>query len=173
MFFFTGQQDRAIDQLKKVIEMDPDFPITHLFLAMAYEQKGNHQSAIAELEKLAQTAGGRTIFSAELGYVYGRSGRSDEALRIVEQLKIPAAATQPIPAYEIALVYAGLGEKKLAFEWLDRAKAEHDPFLISSDRPEFRQSAGRFRARHAIEISRRFTPVRAQGSPALRWMLLP
>jgi DNA-binding winged helix-turn-helix (wHTH) protein/TolB-like protein/Tfp pilus assembly protein PilF len=130
MFFFTGQQDRAIDQLKKVIEMDPDFPISHLFLAMAYEQKGNHQSAIAELEKHAQTAGGRTIFSAELGYVYGRSGRRDEALRIVEQLKTPAAATQLIPAYEIALVYAGLGEKKLAFEWLDRAKAEHDPFLI-------------------------------------------
>ena len=77
MFFFTGQQDRAIEQLKKVIEMDPDFPITHLFLAMAYEQKGNHQSAIAELEKHAQTAGGRTIFSAELGYVYGRSGRRD------------------------------------------------------------------------------------------------
>ena len=27
--------------------------------------------------------------------------------------------------------YAGLSERKLAFEWLDRAKAEHDPFLIS------------------------------------------
>ena len=26
--------------------------------------------------------------------------------------------------------YAVLGERKLAFEWLDRAKAEHDPFLI-------------------------------------------
>jgi TolB-like protein/Tfp pilus assembly protein PilF len=130
MFFFTGQQDRAIEQLKKVIEMDSDFPITHLFLAMAYEQKRNHQSAIAELEKHAQKSGGRTIFSAELGYVYGRSGRRDEALRIVEQLKTPAAPTQPIPAYEIALVYAGLGEKKLAFEWLSRAKAGHDPFLI-------------------------------------------
>ena len=130
MFFFTGQQDRAIEQLKKVIEMDPEFPIAHLFLAMAYEQKGNHQSAIAELEKHAQAAGGRTIFSAELGYVYGRSGRRDEALRIAEQLKAPAAATQPIPAYEIALVYAGLDENELALEWLDRARAEHDPFLI-------------------------------------------
>ena len=40
------------------------------------------------------------------------------------------APTQPSPAYEIALIYAGLDEKKLAFEWLDRAKAEHDPFLI-------------------------------------------
>ena len=26
--------------------------------------------------------------------------------------------------------YAVLSERKLAFEWLDRAKAEHDPFLI-------------------------------------------
>jgi DNA-binding winged helix-turn-helix (wHTH) protein/TolB-like protein/Tfp pilus assembly protein PilF len=130
MFFFTGQQDRAIEQLQKVLEMDPNFPIAHLFLAMAHEQKGEHESAIAELEQHAKSAGGRTIFAAELGYIYGRSGRRSEALAIVQKLKTPASTAQPIPAYEIALVYAGLGEKKLAFEWLSRARAEHDPFLI-------------------------------------------
>jgi DNA-binding winged helix-turn-helix (wHTH) protein/TolB-like protein len=130
MFFFNRQQDKAIEQLQKTLEMDPDFPIAHLFLAMAYEQKGMHENAIGELEKHANNAGGRTIFKAQLGYIYGRSGRRIEALRIVDELKAPASATQPPPAYEIALVYAGLGEKEQAFAWLDRAKSERDPFLV-------------------------------------------
>jgi tetratricopeptide (TPR) repeat protein len=131
MFFFTGQQDRAIDQLKKVIEMDPDFPIAHLFLAMAFEQKGNHQSAIAELEKHAQTAGGRTIFSAELGYVYGRSGRRDEALRNRRATeKLLLQPRNRFPRMKLRSSTPVSAKRKLAFEWLDRAKAEHDPFLI-------------------------------------------
>jgi hypothetical protein len=36
-----------------------------------------------------------------------------------------------VGVYEIALVYAGLGEKDLAFEWLERAYNERDKGLIS------------------------------------------
>jgi DNA-binding winged helix-turn-helix (wHTH) protein/TolB-like protein/Tfp pilus assembly protein PilF len=72
MFFFNRQQDKAIEQLQKTLEMEPDFPIAHLFLAMAYEQKGMHANAIGELEKHANSAGGRTIFKAQLGYIYAR-----------------------------------------------------------------------------------------------------
>ncbi len=130
IFFLTRQQDRAIVQLQKTLEMDPDFPTAHLFLAMAYEQKGMHESAIAELEKEANTPGSRTIFKAVLGYIYGRSGHTAEAMSILSDLKAPTSSMQLVPAFEIALVYVGLGEKDQAFEWLERAKTEHDPFLI-------------------------------------------
>jgi DNA-binding winged helix-turn-helix (wHTH) protein/TolB-like protein len=129
-FFFTRQQDRAIEQLQKTLEMDADFPMAHLFLAMAYEQKEMHESAIAELQKEANPPGSRTIFKAVLGYIYGRSGHSAEALSILNDLKAPTSSMQSLPAYKIALVYAGLGKKKQALEWLGRAKTEHDPFLI-------------------------------------------
>jgi len=130
IFFLTRQQDRAIVQLQKTLEMDPDFPTAHLFLAMAYEQKGMHESAIAELEKEANTPGSRTIFKAMLGYIYGRSGHTAEAMSILSDLKAPTSSMQFVPAFKIALVYVGLGEKDQAFEWLERAKTEHDPFLI-------------------------------------------
>ncbi len=129
-FFFTRQQDQAIEQLQKTLEMDADFPMAHLFLAMAYEQKGMHESAIAELEKEANPPGSRTIFKAVLGYIYGRSGHRAEALSILNDLKAPASPMELAPAYKIALVYAGLGEKKQALEWLDQAKTERDPFMI-------------------------------------------
>jgi DNA-binding winged helix-turn-helix (wHTH) protein/TolB-like protein/Tfp pilus assembly protein PilF len=130
MFFFTRQQDRAIEQLQKTLEMEPDFPVAHLFLAMAYEQKGMYENAISELQELANVPGSRTIFKAELAYIYGQSGRRTEALSILNDLEAPTTSRQPVPAYEMALVHAGLGDTKQALEWLDKAKTAHDPFLI-------------------------------------------
>jgi len=130
MLFFTRQHDRAIEQLQKTLEMDPDFAVAHLFMAMAYEQKGVHETAIAELQELASIPGIRTIFRAELAYIYGRAGRRIEALSILRDLQTSQESRQPVPAYEIALVHAGLGDKQQALVWLERARAAHDPFLI-------------------------------------------
>ncbi|NIV00539.1 MAG: hypothetical protein GWN55_04295 [Phycisphaerae bacterium] len=33
-------------------------------------------------------------------------------------------------AYQIAVIYSGLGEKDLAFEWLERAYEAHSPLLV-------------------------------------------
>jgi hypothetical protein len=86
-----------------------------------------------QVEKHAPTAGGRAIFAAELGYIYGRSGRSDEALsrRATQNFR---CSHQPIPAYEIAW-YAGLGEKLAFGGWT--GPRPNDPFLITF-RQEFR-----------------------------------
>lgn len=93
-FFFTHQQDRAIEQLRKTLEMDPDFPVARLFLAMAYNQKGMHETAIAELEKQATGPGSRAIFKAALGYIYAQSGREAEAMTILNELKKPTSPEQ-------------------------------------------------------------------------------
>ncbi|MGH9907901.1 MAG: tetratricopeptide repeat protein, partial [Pyrinomonadaceae bacterium] len=43
MHFLARRPEQAIDQLLKTTEMDPNFPISHLFLAMAYRQKGMYE----------------------------------------------------------------------------------------------------------------------------------
>jgi hypothetical protein len=40
------------------------------------------------------------------------------------------AAERYMPAYAVALVYAGLGDTERALRWLDRAYAERDVHLI-------------------------------------------
>ena len=126
--FLARHQDQAIEQLQGTLEMDPNFPTARLFLAMAYEQKGLHEKAIAVLEKEANAPGSRTILRAALGFIYGRAGRTPEALRILDELKTPTSSEQP--AFEIALVYVGLDDKEQALQWLTRAKMEHNPFFI-------------------------------------------
>ena len=126
MHYFARQPDRAIDQLRKTLQMDPSFPAAGLFLGMAYHHKGMHEEAIAELRKQVESAGEeRTIFKTELGYLYAVVGRKDEAMAILDELKHRIA-----PAFEIAVVHAGLGQREQALAWLEKAYERRDPFLI-------------------------------------------
>jgi len=130
LFVFARQPDDAITQLEATLKTNPDFPLAHLFLALAYNQKGLHDQAIATLQQQVNRPESRTIFKATLGFVYGQSGRRDEAARILNEFKQRIASGKYCSAFEIALVCLGLGQKEEAMDWLDKAKAEHDPFLI-------------------------------------------
>jgi TolB-like protein/DNA-binding winged helix-turn-helix (wHTH) protein/Tfp pilus assembly protein PilF len=43
--------DEAIEEYKRVLEMEPDHPLTHFGLALAYEAKGDYEAAIVEYQK--------------------------------------------------------------------------------------------------------------------------
>ena len=129
MFFFWHQSDRAIEQMKATMRLDPDFPTGRLFLAMAYNQKGLTEEAISELRKAVDMTGGFTTFRAVLAYVLARAGRTAEATAILDELKT-LAQKQPVPSFQIALIYTGLEDIDQAFTWLDKAFDEHDPFLV-------------------------------------------
>ena len=130
LLLFARQTDQAIEQLQNTLEMNPDFPVARLFLALAYSQKGMHEQGITEVKKLANSPGCRTIFSATLGYIYAKAGRTEEAVNVVNQLKELRSSQRFVPPFGIALVYAGLGEKEQALQWLVQAKVEHDPFFL-------------------------------------------
>jgi len=125
MHFFARQPDLAIEQLKKTIEMERTFPLSHVFLAMTYGQKGMYNEAIQEVEEETKPPGRRTLFSAVLAYFYAVSGRRDEARALLEELKSRSAAD-----FEIALIHVGLGNKDQAFESLEKAYAKRDPYLL-------------------------------------------
>src|SRR6202030_1109112 len=130
LLFLSHQADQAVEQLQSTLEIDPNFPLAHLFLALAYNQKGLHDQAITELERQVSTPGSRAIFKASLGFLYGQSGRRAEATSVLNELKEGISSKQFFSPFQIALVYIGLGEKNKALEWLEKAKTEHDPFLI-------------------------------------------
>ncbi len=66
---------------------------------------------------------------AELGHAYALSGKKSEAEKALKELKDLSKRTY-VAAYYIAIVYAGLGEKKEALAWLDKAYADRVCFLI-------------------------------------------
>jgi hypothetical protein len=63
-------------------------------------------------------------------WAYGVAGRDEEAYGIIETLKT-RANKENIRPYVFAKIYSGLGERDLAFEWLDKAYDEHDIWLFA------------------------------------------
>jgi tetratricopeptide (TPR) repeat protein len=128
VLLFAGQSDPAIAQLQGGIELDPDFWFNHCYLGRVYESKGRLPEAIVEFRRAAELEKGNAETAASLGHAYALSGNRAEAQKILDQLKAPSAHAYVAP-YNIAVIYAGLGEKDQAFAWLDRAYKERSYYL--------------------------------------------
>ena len=117
-YFYTGQYDETIAKARKVLARNPNLGYAHNLLARAYTQKGMYEEALAELQRAPGPASVRAL--ALLGYIYAVSGKRQEAERVRDGLKARSEQRYVSP-YQIAVVYAGLGEKEQALEWLYKA----------------------------------------------------
>ena len=61
---------------------------------------------------------------AELGFAYALSGEREKAQKSLHDLRL-MAERRYTPARDYALVYAGMGDRDMAFEWLEKAYGEH------------------------------------------------
>jgi tetratricopeptide (TPR) repeat protein len=118
-----GQYDRAIDENRKRLELDPNNPGAYLGLGRSYRLKGMYEEAIVNIQKGIELSGGAPNALSALGYTYAVSGERDKALKIVQQLTVLSTHRYVRP-YHIAFIYAGLGEKDRAFVWLQNAVAD-------------------------------------------------
>jgi tetratricopeptide (TPR) repeat protein len=125
-------QDRQFDQtlgpLREATELDPTYaPL--LLLAWIHREKGMYEEAIAEFLKLADGGSHPAHILGHLGNTCARAGRVREARECLRELK-ERLEEDTIGLFEVALIYAGLGEKDQAFEWLDKAYEERDKGLM-------------------------------------------
>jgi serine/threonine protein kinase/tetratricopeptide (TPR) repeat protein len=123
-FYFARLYDQSIQQLRKTLEMDPNFPRAHWFLAMAYEQVARQDEAIAECQKALSLSGREPAVLGVLGHAYAVSGRTAQARKVLAELK-DLSKQRYVAPFDIALVYAGLGDKVHALEWLTKAYQDH------------------------------------------------
>ena len=127
--------DEAIKESQKIIEMDPRFAVAHYELGQAFVQKRLYTEAIAELAKAIESSGGSSTCTSNLAYAYAVSGRTDEAVRLLDDLK-KRSNHGFSNAPEIALVYVGLNENDQAMASLERAYQERfNPTILF--RPAF------------------------------------
>jgi Tfp pilus assembly protein PilF len=112
-FIYAGQYDEAIKYSKLALEVDPQFGPARLNLADAYQWKGLYNEAAAEYMKLSEQQGFLLYGKLGLAVVYARSGRQDEARRLIGEVKDQFTSEEAffdLPL-QIAATYAVLGEK--------------------------------------------------------------
>lgn len=127
--YMARQYDRAAEQLRNTLEMDPNFSLAHLVLGESYKQKGDNQRAITELEKAAATSSNTPLMVAGLGHAYAVAKKTAEARAVLNQL-LEQSKRQYVSPFYIALIYAGLGENEQAMDWLDKAYADRSNGLV-------------------------------------------
>jgi serine/threonine protein kinase/tetratricopeptide (TPR) repeat protein len=128
-FYLSHQYDQAMEQLHRTLEMDANFVPAHFFLGLVYVRRSMFEKAIAEFERAIILFPGSTLWLAALGHVFAVSGKRDEAQRVVEELK-EISRRRYVPLYYVAAVYADLGDKDQAFEWLEKSYEECDSWLV-------------------------------------------
>src|SRR5438309_4135671 len=127
--------DEAIAQHRKALDLDPNAAWIRHDIAYAYTLKGAYAQAIAEDDKIPEqakvVAAENKLIASGIGWIYAVSGRRADALKIAEQFK-DLASHAYVDFYQVAEIYAGLGDKDEAFRLLEKAYEEHSsnmPFL--------------------------------------------
>jgi adenylate cyclase len=125
------QYDQALDQIEKTLEMDKNFAQTYPWLGLILEQKGRYAEAIAAFQKAIKLfPGGSSIAEAELAHTYAVLGNREEAQKIIAELQ-QLSKSKYVSSFQIAAIYAGLGEKDQAFAWLEKAYEERSDGLVN------------------------------------------
>ncbi len=118
VYLIQKDYNASIENALKLIELDPTFSYSYVILGLSYLKKGRTTEAIATLEKAVELSN-RDVGLSELGYGYGVTGKRAEANAIVKELE-EMYARKESNGYYVAGVYAGLGDKDKAFEWLEK-----------------------------------------------------
>jgi TolB-like protein/Tfp pilus assembly protein PilF len=114
LYLAAGRADDGLREARRAIEVAPNAPGGWVVLGGAYVAKQMYPEAIAAHQQLVKL---NPLGKCFLGVTYARIGKRQEALRIADELK--AAPMTPFIAFGLASIYAWLGDKTRAFEWLD------------------------------------------------------
>src|SRR6266852_6729659 len=109
--------------------MDAVFALTHQRLGLAYVQKKMYKEAIGEFQQAANNSNRAPLAMISLGHGFAASGNKVEAQKVLAELK-DLSQRQYVSPYGIAMIYAALGDKEQAFQWLERANEERNTELV-------------------------------------------
>jgi len=137
--YLARDYQRAEAHLLKVIELEPNFPAAHSVLGNVYVQQGLFDKGMIEYQKVMALIEGVRIaelsVSALIGHAQAKAGKRSKASKILDELiKASGKGDQASPIVSphfIAEIHAALGQKDLAFEWLNKAYDQHDVQMVS------------------------------------------
>ncbi len=109
----------SIENSLKIIELDPSFSAAYSFLGQSYLKQGRSSEAIANFEKAVQLSNRDSVALAFLGYGHAATGNRPQAVAVAKELE-ERYAEKKSGGFYVAVVYAGLGDKDKAFEWLEK-----------------------------------------------------
>ncbi len=121
--YMARRYSEAIVQLRHTLGMDESFAPARWALGWCLEAMGQHDEAIEELKAALALFGENARVLADLGHAYACAGMRQESEAVLERLTSMTRQHNVSP-YDLATVWAGLGETDRAFTCLESACEE-------------------------------------------------
>ena len=145
-YLWAEDYEKALQQFQSTIGLDPRFPLAHFFLAGLLEELGRFEEAIQENERgellLGATPEKAAAWAAEFQEAFRSGGpRGYWHKNLQSTLKArKQAGTRYFEAITLAGAYARAGDKRNAFEWLEKSYEDREGQTITLVRwlPEFK-----------------------------------
>ena len=112
-YLYGGDIERAKEEARRTLELQPDLGIGLFVLGSALQKEGRHEEAIAMHERMAEV---NPFFRWLTGATYARAGRAEEARRIAAEIE--AKQMTSLEVYGLAVLYGALGDVEATHRWL-------------------------------------------------------
>ena len=128
MYVLGRQFENARVQAKKTYDLDPNFPLSKVWLGISQALDGRYDDAIALYKDTPPDSPQQVMALVVTGFADAKAGRKTEAESALKKLDA-IASTQYVRPYYRAWIYTALGEKDKALGELQRSFEQHDCFL--------------------------------------------
>ena len=125
--------DRGVDEARRVIDMDPNFPIAHLWQGTHLFGAGRPGEAVAALENAIRIRPQYAEALAALAQASAALGDGTRARGMLSDLR-RLGEHHFLPAHLVAWVHGALGELDAGFAELERALEQRVNWLVFIDR---------------------------------------
>jgi len=135
IYYHQRDYRATVEAARSFVATNPAQWEGHYFLAVGYEGLGQRPEAIPEYQKAVELSQGDTDPIAGLAHAYAAIGQRANAEKILREL-LENSKRSYVSPYMIATIYAGLGDKNRAFEFLEKAYNERStdiPYFIKAD----------------------------------------
>ena len=126
-YHFVNNRTDAATQLRKALELDPDFVEARLESANLFLDQNDFKAFYSELDR-AKGLAPQSRIDLMRAFANAIEGKRAEALQLVHKWDKPAQGVF-VRSTSIANVYAALGDKEQMYTWLDKAYADRDGML--------------------------------------------
>jgi TolB-like protein/DNA-binding winged helix-turn-helix (wHTH) protein len=128
ILYFARQYDRAIEQFRAVLAMEPNFARAHM-VVYAYVEKGMFPEALAETDSWRHSNG--SPISELEAYVYGRWGKQQQAERALAQWKRGSLRQPEVATLVLLQAYVATDRKVAALALLETLYREHSNLVTT------------------------------------------
>ena len=126
--YYAGHLDEARKESLKLLELDETFARAHYEAGLVLEEQGKLEEAISEFRQALKKSPDNVAALTALGHSQALAGKKSDAEKVIARLQ-ELSKQQYVSPFQTAVVYAGLDDRKLALEWLEKSQEERFNWL--------------------------------------------